>query len=80
VPAPIPLPPPGEVEGALQTPDGRWRVEAIRRGPDRSYRLIHGENLIDGLAIATVERLLAEAGVDIGNLVEASAPARAEAV
>ena len=70
-PAPIPPTPPGVVEGALQSPDGRWRVEAVRRGRDRFYRLIHGDNVVDGLAIATLERLLAEAGVDMADLVEA---------
>ena len=70
-PAPIPPAPPGVVEGALQSPDGRWRVEAVRRGRDRFYRLIHGDNVVDGLAIATLERLLGEAGVDMADLVEA---------
>ncbi len=70
-PAPIPPPPPGTVEGALQTTDGRWRVEAIRRGRDRFYRLVHGDNVVDGLAIATVERLLSEAGIDMADLTEA---------
>lgn len=71
-PQPIPPPTPGTVEGALQTPDGQWRVEIVRRGRDRFYRLVHHDNVIDGMAIATVERLLAEAGVDIADLVEAT--------
>lgn len=71
LPAPIAPAPGGEVEGALQTLDGRWRVEVIRRGRDRFYRLVHGDNVIDGLFIATVERLLREAGVDMADLVEA---------
>lgn len=72
-PAPIPRPSQGTVEAALQTPDGRWRVEIIRRGRDHYYRLVHGDNVIDGLFIATVERLLAEAGVDMADLVDATA-------
>ncbi|GGQ58949.1 non-homologous end-joining DNA ligase [Couchioplanes azureus] len=72
-PEPIPAPPAGTVEGALQTPDGRWRVEIVRRGGQRFYRLVHGDNIVDGLVIATVERLLAEAGVDIASLEEAPA-------
>jgi bifunctional non-homologous end joining protein LigD len=71
-PEPVPYPPQGDVIGALETPDGRWRVEAIRRGRDQFYRLIHGDNVVDGLVIATVERLLGEAGVDLGDLVEVS--------
>ncbi|GAB2585646.1 hypothetical protein Aab01nite_52620 [Paractinoplanes abujensis] len=70
--APEPVPPPsqGTVIGAMQTPDGRWRVEAVRRGRQDFFRLIHGDNIIDGLVIATVERLLAEAGVHLGDLVD----------
>ena len=78
-PPPIPPTPPGVVEGALESPDGRWRVEAVRRGRDRFYRLIHGDNVIDGLAIATLERLLAEAGVDMADLVEAGRARRGAA-
>lgn len=69
-PEPIPPPPQGTVEGALQTPDGAWRVEAVRRGRQQFYRLVHGDNVIDGLVIATVQRLLAEAGVDMAELVD----------
>ncbi|MBM2620570.1 non-homologous end-joining DNA ligase [Actinoplanes sp. LDG1-06] len=73
--APEPVPPPsqGTVIGAMQTPDGRWRVEAVRRGRQDFYRIIHGDNVIDGLAIATVERLLGEAGVNLGDLIEGAA-------
>jgi bifunctional non-homologous end joining protein LigD len=69
-----------KILGALQTPDGRWRVEAVEENRSlrdgkvyRSthYRLIHGENVVDGLAIATLQRLLKEAGVDMADLVEA---------
>ena len=54
----------GEVEGAMQTPDGAWRVEVVRRGRTRWYRIVHGEDVIDWLSIAAVERILDEAGVD----------------
>jgi len=66
--------------GALQTPDGAWRVEAVRENrslPNKKpyisehYRLVHGDNVIDSLSIATVQRLLEEAGVDMADLVEA---------
>ncbi|MEU4622007.1 non-homologous end-joining DNA ligase [Actinoplanes sp. NPDC023801] len=65
----------GQVEGAFQTPDGRWRVEVVRRGRDHFYRLLHGDNVIDGLFIASVQRLLAEAGIDFADLIEAEAGA-----
>jgi hypothetical protein len=67
-PAPIPPAPPGEVEGALQAPDGRWRVEIVRRGRDQFFRLIHGDNVIDGLDVESVEQMLAEAGIDMADL------------
>ena len=56
----------------MQTPDGRWRVEAIRRGTSRWYRIVRGDEdaVIDWLSIAAVERILAEAGVDMAHLGE----------
>jgi bifunctional non-homologous end joining protein LigD len=54
----------GTVEGAMQTPDGAWRVEVVRRGRSRWYRVVHGEEIRDWLSIAAVERILDEAGVD----------------
>jgi hypothetical protein len=59
------------VEGALQTPDGAWRVEIVKRGLTRWYRVVHGDNEVDWLSIAAVERVLSEAGVDMAALVEA---------
>ena len=61
----------GEVEGAMQTPDGAWRVEVVRRGRTRWYRLVHGDDVIDWLSISAVERILDEAGVDRAGLIEA---------
>jgi bifunctional non-homologous end joining protein LigD len=66
---------PGEVEGTMQTPDGAWRVEVVRRGRTRWYRIVHGEDVLDWLSIAAVERILDEAGVDRHLLVEADPPA-----
>jgi hypothetical protein len=60
-----------KIEGALQTPDGAWRVEIVRRGKSRWYRILHGDNAVDWLSIAGVERLLGEAGVGMADLVEA---------
>ncbi|HEX8627637.1 MAG TPA: hypothetical protein VF755_05650 [Catenuloplanes sp.] len=59
-----------QVEGAMETPDGRWRVEAIRRGASRWYRIVHGDDVIDWLSIAAVQRILREAGVDMAQLDE----------
>ena len=55
---------------AMQTPDGAWRVEVVRRGHTRWYRLVHGDNQLDWLTIAAVQRLLSEAGIDLADLIE----------
>jgi hypothetical protein len=60
----------GDVEGAMQTPDGAWRVEVVRRGRTRWYRIVHGHDVIDWLSIAAVERILDEAGIDRHTLVD----------
>jgi hypothetical protein len=60
------------IEGAMQTPDGAWRVEVVRRGRTRWYRILHGEDEVDWLSIAAVQRILAEAGVDMAGLVDAA--------
>ena len=61
----------GDVEGAMQTPDGLWRVEIVRRrGGVWWYRIVHGEEVLDRLSIAAVERILDEAGVERHTLVE----------
>jgi hypothetical protein len=80
VPEPIPPPAQGTVIGAMQTPDGRWRVEAVRRGKQDFYRLIHGDNVVDGLFIASVQRLLTEAGVDMADLVGADTASSASSI
>lgn len=62
--------------GAMQTPDGAWVVEIYRQPRSRSfwYRLIHGENVVESLTIASVERLLTEAGYDIADLIDVPTP------
>jgi hypothetical protein len=54
----------------MQTPDGVWRIEVIRRDRSRWYRIVHGDAVIDWLSITAVERILDEAGVDRRFLVE----------
>jgi hypothetical protein len=61
---------PDVVEGAMQTPDGAWRVEIVRRRQARWYRIVHGDDVVDWLSITAVERILDEAGVDRRLLVE----------
>lgn len=58
------------VEGAMQTPDGAWRIEVVRRGRSRWYRIVHGDNVIDYMPIASVHRVLAEAGITMATLIE----------
>jgi hypothetical protein len=59
------------IKSAMQTPDGAWRVEVVKRGRSRWFRVLHGDSAIDWLAVGSVERILGEAGVDLGSLVEA---------
>ncbi len=61
------------IEYAMQTPDGAWRVEILRRGRTRWYRVIHADNELDWLTIAAVQRILADAGVDMADLHETTA-------
>lgn len=62
-----------KIEGAMATPDGSWRVEVVRRGATRWYRIVHGDDVIDWLSIAAVQRILAEAGVDLAQLHDVAA-------
>jgi hypothetical protein len=58
------------IEYAMQTPDGVWRVEVVKRGRSRWYRIINDDNELDWLSIAAVERILGEAGIDLADLEE----------
>jgi hypothetical protein len=62
-----------KVEYAMQTPDGAWRVEIVKRGLSQWYRIVHDDSVLDWLSIATVQRLLGEAGEDLADLTEAAA-------
>lgn len=55
----------------MQTPDGQWRIEAVRRGDDDFFRLVHGGNVIDDVLIEDLLNLLARAGVDMADFIEA---------
>lgn len=60
------------IEYAMGTPDGAWRVEVIKRGRTRWYRITHEDNELDWLSIAAVQRILGEAGIDMADLTEAT--------
>ncbi|ROP29869.1 hypothetical protein EDD30_2690 [Couchioplanes caeruleus] len=59
----------------METPDAAWRVEVVRRGRTRWYRIVHGDNELDWLSIAAVQRVLTEAGIDMADLQEVTGPA-----
>jgi hypothetical protein len=59
----------------MQTPDGGWRVEVVKRGRTRWYRVLHDGSELDWLSIAAVERILTEAGIDLADLEEVRGPA-----
>lgn len=58
----------GEVRGAMETPDGAWRVEVVSRAGVESFRLVHGDSVVEGLDLAGVEGLLARRGVELRTL------------
>jgi bifunctional non-homologous end joining protein LigD len=51
------------IEGVLQTPDGYWRVEAVRTGRrEHWFRVRHANTIVaDRAALATVKRILGDA-------------------
>jgi hypothetical protein len=55
---------------ALETPDGAWRVEVVQQRGQHYYRIIHGDQITEKLPIASVQRILGDAGVDMAGLVE----------
>lgn len=61
------------VESAMQTPDGVWQVQVVRRRGQRTrwYRIVRGDDdaVLDWLSISMVQRILAESGVDLATLV-----------
>jgi hypothetical protein len=60
----------------MQTPDRAWRVEVVRRGRSRWYRVVNDTRDVelDWLTIAAVERILAEFGVNMADLSECRPP------
>jgi hypothetical protein len=48
--------------GAMQTPDGYWRVEVYQERPGKHwYRVIHGATVVhDKAPIASVQRILGD--------------------
>jgi bifunctional non-homologous end joining protein LigD len=57
------------IEGVMQTPDGVWRVEAVRQGRHYWYRLRHGDEVFEPLSVAALDHVLSNAGVDRATLV-----------
>ena len=55
----------------MHTPDGAWRVEAVKPGRTHWYRVTHVGNDVDWLSIAAVQRILGQAGVGMADLIEA---------
>ncbi len=69
--------------GAVQTPDGEWRVEAHQLRTHAWYRLLHrgqvyryrdGRNEVaaDHLPIGSVRYLLSRHNVDLADMIEVS--------
>jgi bifunctional non-homologous end joining protein LigD len=62
---------PPHVGGAMQTPDGTWGVEAVGAGAASWYRIVHGTDSRDWLTLDDVQRILAQAELDLSDLQEA---------
>jgi hypothetical protein len=60
----------------MQTPDGAWRVEVVRRGRSRWYRVANEARDVEiaWLTIAAVERVLDDLGVNMADLTECATP------
>ena len=65
-----PMPEPEVVEAAMQTPDGQWRVEIVRRGASSWYGIVHGDDHLDWLSLDQVETILGKARGDRQTLVQ----------
>lgn len=50
-----------KILGAMQTPDGYWRVEVFRERGQQWYRVLHGTTVVDAkTVIGTVQRILGD--------------------
>jgi len=58
--------------GAFVSPDGRWRVQAVREGNRSWYRILRdGATYADGLVRREAERVLRlDAGLHLADLIE----------
>ncbi|XVV16332.1 non-homologous end-joining DNA ligase [Actinoplanes sp. CA-131856] len=71
-PAAQPAVAPEEVTGSVTTKDAAWRVEAVRRDGREWYRIVHGDNVVEGLSLDDVRLVLEKAGIDMADLTEAA--------
>jgi hypothetical protein len=63
------IPAPETIDGVMQTADRAWRVEVVRRGATTSYRIVHGDDVIDWLPeVSDVEHVLTGAGITLQAL------------
>lgn len=51
----------------MQTPDGAWRVEVVRRGRTRWYRIVNEARdvTVEWLSIAGVQHIVERTGADL---------------
>lgn len=56
------------VTRAVQTRDGLWRVEVTQVGQQAWCRILRAGRIYGQLDVATTERVLARAGVDLVDL------------
>ena len=57
----------------METTDGAWRVEIVKRRRTQWYKTVHDVNVLDWLSVAAVQRILSEGGINMADLGEAAA-------
>lgn len=58
-----------EILGAMQTPDGQWRVETVRQRDQEWLQVVHEGVAIQFLSLESARAILKKAGVDWAELV-----------
>jgi hypothetical protein len=69
-----------KILGAMATPDGRWRFEVVRQGREQRYRMFRDGQLLPYRgAVGMFERLLADDGYGMADLIDVSDQASSSA-
>jgi len=53
----------------MATPEGAWLVLTVRRGHTQWFRILHDDDVIEGLSAESTATILDEAGIDRNPLI-----------